>query len=291
MLEPDQLPTAAPISSDEASPLTVPQPPDAGYGYLLPGRRPAGVAMISIVLGLLAVIAAIVPQARAAVVPLCASLIPLFAVALAAAVPLAMIGKSAPSAGPLVSGWAVIIGGAACDIYATVTHSPDLAREANPVLRGLLDNGVSVGQVYLFGAVLQALFVALAMALWLAFLKHRHTLVATLPPCGSLLAYFKAGTGGRELSYRQWLCPLAYADLPWAYHLALWTGVAFVGVSAYRFYLALEWYGVAPLHPLWVRFLTPSVLFFATCWWYAAWLRSARSPEVDSSLPQLGEAR
>ena len=91
------------------------------------------------------------------------------------------------------------------------------------------------------------------------------------------MAYFKAGTGGGDLSYRQWLCPLAYADLPSAYHLAWWTAVAFVGTSVYRFYLALEWYGVAPLQPLWVRFVAPSILLVLTCWWYAAWLRSGRA--------------
>jgi hypothetical protein len=275
MTAPDRLSTTSPISDDQAPSGTTPRPPDVSYGYALPGRRLAQVAVTSIVLGFFALVAVFLPQARPAIIPLCASLVPLFAVALAAAVPLALTGKGTAPVVPLVAGWAVILGGAACDVSATVTHSPDLAREANPVLRGLLDNGVSLEQVYLFAAVLQVLFVGLAMVLWLGLLKHRHTLAGTMPPPGSLLAYFKAGTGGRELSYRQWLCPLAYADLPWAYHLAWWTAVALVGVSAYRFYLALEWYGVAPMHPLWVRFIVPSVLLLVTCWWYAAWLRRA----------------
>jgi hypothetical protein len=249
----------------------------------------AQVAVLSMAIVLIPIIAVFLPQARPAIVPLCVGLAPLFVVALAAAVRLAMAGREVAPAAPLVAGWAVILGGAGCDIFATVTHSPDLAREANPVLRGLLDNGVPLAQVYLFGALVQVLFIGLAMFLWLAFLKHRLTLAATMPPRGSLLAYLKAGTGGRELNYRQWLCPLSYSDLPWAYHLALGTGVMFVAASAYRFYVALEWYGVAPLSPLRVRLLAPAVVLLATCWWYAAWLRGAargctRSLESDRGL-------
>src|SRR5947199_376264 len=84
---------------------------------------------------------------------------------------------------------------------ATVTHSPTLRREANPVLRRLLNNGVALEWVFLFGGIMQILFVSLTMVLWLGLLKHRHTLAATMPPSGSLLEYFKAGTGGRKLSY------------------------------------------------------------------------------------------
>jgi hypothetical protein len=275
MTESNELPTTSSVS--ERPILSAPDTLAAGYGYALPGRRLALLAVTSIVLSILGIIAAILPQARPVVVPLCLSLIPLLAVALAAAVPFALMGKENAPAAPLLVGFAVILGGAACDIYATVIHSPDLVREANPILRGLLDNGVSLEQVYLFGGILQVLFVGLTMVLWLGFLKHRHMLVETMPPHGSLLEYFKAGTGGRELSYRQWLCPLAYSELPWVFHFALWTGVAFVGISVYRFYLALEWFGVAPLHPLWIRFVAPSLVLLATCWVYAVWLRGSKA--------------
>jgi hypothetical protein len=234
------------------------------------------VVVVCILLGVFSILAPLLPQAQAGVVTLGAGLVLLLAVALAAAVPLAAAGEDDPPVAALLAGWVVILGGAVCDIVATVVHSPDLAREANPMLRGLLDHGVALGQVYWFGAIIQVLFVGLAMTLWLGFLKHRQTLAATMPPRGSLLAYFKAGTGGRELSYRQWLCPLAYSELPWVYHYAMWAAVVFVGISVYRFYVALEWYGVAPLHSLGVRLIVPSVLLLVTCWWYAAWLRGAR---------------
>src|SRR5262245_16171430 len=124
-------------------------PPDVAYGDALPGRRWAQVTVAGVVLAIFGVFAAFLPQARPVVVPLCLSLIPLFAVALAASIPLAAAGDGDAPPGPLYAGWAVIVGGAFCDIFATLTHSPDLAHEANPVIRALLDNGVSVEQVYL----------------------------------------------------------------------------------------------------------------------------------------------
>jgi hypothetical protein len=281
MKEPDQLLTTSPVSPLEPSALA-PQSPNTLYGYTLPGRRWALVVVTSEVLIFLAVIAVFLPHPKPWMVPLCAIVIPLFATALAAAILLAAAGKDDALAVSRFAGWAVVLGGAACDIFATVSQSPDLAQEGNPFLRGLLDSGVPLELVFVYGAASQALFIALTMILWQGLLKHRHTLVSTMPPGGSLLAYLKAGTGGRELSYRQWCCPLAYADLPWAYHLALWTGVAFVGASVYRFYLALEWYRVAPLDPLWARFIAPSVVVLVMCWWYAAWLRSARAAQSSA---------
>jgi hypothetical protein len=277
MIDKDRIPTVEPIFDEEKAAPVDPPTDDPDYGYALPGRKLAVVTVTSIVLAVLAIVVVFLPQARGIVVPLCVSLVPLFAVALIAALPLAVMGEGDVPVLPLLAGWAATIGGAACDVYATLHHSPDLAREANPVIRGLLDNGLSLQQVYLFGAVLQGLFIGLTMVLWLGLLKHRHTLAATMPSRGSLLAYFKAGTGGRELNYRQWCCPLTYSELPWAYHFAWWTGVAFVGASVYRFYLALEWFQVVPTHPLWVRFIAPTVVLFLACLFYALWLRIARA--------------
>jgi len=282
MAEPDETPTAPLACEAEAPSLAAPQPVDTRYGYALPGRRWAQVAVSSIVFAIVAIIATMLPQVRPAIVSLCIILVPLLALALAAAVPLAAAGRDTAPARPLIAGWAAILGGSACDVYATMAQSPDLAREANPIMRGMLDNGVSLVQVYAIVAVMHVLWVGLAMVLWLGLLQHRHTLAGTMPPRGSLLAYFKAGIGGRELSYRQWLCPLRYGDLPWAYHMAWWIGVAFVATGAYRFYLALEWYGVAPIELLWVRLIAPSVILLVTCWWYASWLRGARARLSDA---------
>src|SRR5262249_30205720 len=153
---------------------------------MLPGRRLARVVVTSVVLAIVVMVAVFLPPARPVVVPLCSILIPLFAAALVAAVPLAAAGEDGAPAGAPPAGWAVVVGGAAADIFATLTHTPDLAWEANPVIRALLDNGVPLTRVYLFGAILQVLFVSLTMVLWLGLLKHRRTLVATMPPSGSL---------------------------------------------------------------------------------------------------------
>src|SRR5262249_43137565 len=142
MTEPDPLPTTLEVSSQEG--LTPAAPPPGGgsvYGYMLPGRRLARVVVTSVVLAIVVMVAVFLPPAGPVVVPLRSVLIPLFAAALVAAVPLAAAGKDGAPAGPLLAGWAVVVGGAAADIFATLTHTPDLAWEANPVIRALLDNG------------------------------------------------------------------------------------------------------------------------------------------------------
>jgi hypothetical protein len=58
--------------------------------------------------------------------------------------------------------------------------------------------------------------------------------------------------------------------------------MTFVGVSAYCLYLAMEWYRVVPMRPLWVRFIAPSVALLATCLAYANWLRAARRRPVPN---------
>jgi hypothetical protein len=277
MSEPEQLSTVPPVSEPEAPIQAVAHPIDVRVGEALPGRRLALVMVVSIVLCVVGTIGILLPQAQPIAIPLCLSLVPLFAVALAAAIPLAALGKDDVPGGAMLAGWAVILGGAACDIVATVTRSPDLSQEANPILRALLDNGVSLPLVYLYGALTQALFIGLATVLWFGLLTHRSTLIASMPPHGSLLAYLKAGTGGRHLTYRQWTFPLTYSELPCAYHLAWFGAVACVAMSAYRFYLALEWYEYAPRDTLWVRLIAPSVLLVVACVWYAAWLRAARA--------------
>src|SRR5205807_10560951 len=116
MIEPEQLPTTVPVSDDELPILVAPDPRDARYGYTLPGRRLAQVTVTSIVILFFGLIALFFPQAQKGVVPLCLSMVPLFAVALAAAVPLAAAGEEDAPAAPLLAGWAVILGGGACVI-------------------------------------------------------------------------------------------------------------------------------------------------------------------------------
>jgi hypothetical protein len=209
-------------------------------------------------------------------VPSCYAFAALGVVTLVAAIVLAARGPDPAPEGELLVGWGIILVGTGLDIFATVYHSPGLEREGNPVLRILLDSGHSLEWVYGYAAVLQLTWVGLAGALWLGLLRHQRPLVEAVPPGASLLAAFKAGTGGRDLTYRQWLLPVAYADLPRAYPLTLWCGAAFVAVSGYRVYLAAEWFRLAPTHSLQVRLVAPGLILLAATVAYAAWLRDAR---------------
>lgn len=277
MTDSDTFAAVVPVSETEVPTAPVAPSADSYDPYTLPGRRFAQVTAFCLVLNCFVVVALLLPQARPVVVPLCLSLVAIVGVALVSALGLTAAGASDVPLAPGLAGVLLILGGAACDIYATIRHSPDLRREANPVLRGLLDEGVSLAEVYGVGAIMQVGFVGLSLTLWLGLLRHRHTLAATMPAEGSLLTFFKAGTGGRELSYRQWCCPLSYSELPWAYQFCWWCGVAFLATGVYRFYLALEWYGVAPFEPMGVRLVAPTALLFLASAWYALWLRNARA--------------
>lgn len=153
MSGPDRMLTAFSVSDQEARSSSPSQTTD--YGYALPGRWLAQVTVICMVIVFLAIVTIFLAPARPWIVPICLSLIPLLALALLATVLLAEAGKEVAPLAPLLAGWAVVLGGAACDTFATVAQSPDRGHEANPVFRALLDNGVSLAQVFLFGGVLQ----------------------------------------------------------------------------------------------------------------------------------------
>ncbi len=143
---------------------------------------------------------------------------------------------------------AFILGGIAFDITATIIHSPDLAEESNPVARPLLDSGHSLTFVYAYGVLMQ-LLVALSMCiLWIAFMRHRWIVADTSYQHGqqSFLHFFKAATGGSRLSWRQWLLPLSYADLPSCYYVVWALAPLVLGAAAYRWFLGLAWFGIVP---------------------------------------------
>jgi hypothetical protein len=216
-----------------------------------------------------------VPQMRPLRVPTVYALVPVALALLGFACEFAARGRDKVHPVALVAGVLFLLSASAADIYATLTHSPDLKREANPVLRALLDSGHSLDFVYAYGVASQALWILVGVVLWVAFLRHRTDLVRHMPADGSLLAYLKAGTGGRDLTYRQWLCPFTWSELPRAVPFACWAAVAWIGIGLLRFYAAAEWY----------RFVQPTVtnrvvacsaFLVIVCAAYALWLRLAR---------------
>lgn len=217
----------------------------------------------------------VIPRLQPLIIYYALVVLPAIAVSFALALRFALKGKDEiPLLGVFV-GWLILLAGSAADISATLVHTPDLRYEANPLIEALVSSQFSLNLVFAYGAVTQILLVGIGMILWAAFLKHRTSLLRLMPPHGSLLQYLKAGTGARELSYRQWLCPLRWNELPWGYHYACWAGVCFIFLGMLRFYAAAEWYRLV-LPTLTNRLIAVSTLFLLFATGYAAWLRYAR---------------
>lgn len=166
--------------------------------------------------------------------------------ALVASYVLLRIGSGAPSTLPLFGGCLFILGGVVFDVAATAYFTPDLSLEQNVIARLLLDSGVGVSSVYLYGGILQLLLVACMCVLWIAFLRHRNTFVSSSFSLGSssFRAFLKATTGGGELTWRQWIFPLSWAEMPTVYHLVWLTAPLIMAGAAHRWHLGFQWVGV-----------------------------------------------
>jgi len=150
---------------------------------------------------------------------------------------------------PLICGCLFSIAGVALDAGATILNTPTLALEANVIARVLLDSDHSIGFVYMYGMVSQALYLILVCGLWAAFMRHRLTLIAsamcTNPKSG--LEFIKAATGGAHLSWRQYFLPLRLSELPKPYHSVLLIAGTLTGCMTFNWYLGLSWLGVLPV--------------------------------------------
>ena len=174
----------------------------------------------------------------------------------------------------LLPGLLFIMGGAVFDMVATVIHTPDLNLEQNPIARTLLDSGHSVPFVYSYALVCQSLCIGFIGILWAGLLRHRHSIRDSVSGHHSFVAFVKAANGGSNLSWRQFLMPMRVSELPHAYHVLWLTVVVLVAMSAYRWYLGLEWFGIHYGAGVWIA--TAAVLLGLTL--YLAWLWRANLP-------------
>lgn len=207
----------------------------------------------------------------------------LLACGLREAVRLLRLGTSAVPLGLAIFGVVYVVGGAAFDMLATALHSPELDREGNPVARAFLDSGYGVPFVYGFAIVAQALLAAFTSIVWIAFLRHREALVASLPRSGSVGAFLKAALFGPDWSAgrRGWSLPRRWSDLPSPYHLFWFWVVAFVAGSSERWYLGLEWFQLIHSRRWQViggTFVLSTVLYLGWLWSMA---RRARPSSCD----------
>jgi hypothetical protein len=169
-----------------------------------------------------------------------------FALAVCAGLALRMRRVGA-AATPAWAFWPVacfIAGGVGFDILATLMHTPDLSLEGNPFARLLLDSEHEVSFVYVYAGMCQSLIVVIEATLWGALLRHREALVASIGQPASFWRFLRAATGGAELTWRQWLLPLSWGDLPHAYHVLWVATVLLVASACERWYLGLEWFGI-----------------------------------------------
>lgn len=144
-------------------------------------------------------------------------------------------------------GFMFIVGGAILDMAVTVAHSPNLELEGNPYVRILLDSQHSLPFVYTHALFTQSLYITLFCGIWIGFLRHREIIVQTINVAAprSWIDFLKAATGGAHLSRRQWLFPIRPSESPLIYHYVWLIAIPVVfGISLFRWYAAMEWFGV-----------------------------------------------
>jgi len=148
-----------------------------------------------------------------------------------------------------IGGCLLIVGGVALDVIATIVYTPDLAREANPLARLLLDSGYSVRFVYGYGLCGQSLLSLVLCTLWLALLRHKDSIVDfPFDPQLSFGAYYRAVVAGKAVTVRQFYFPLRRSELKSPYRVLWLLVVGACGCSVpYRWYLGFEWIGIAPI--------------------------------------------
>jgi len=142
----------------------------------------------------------------------------------------------------------------AFDIGVTMVCSPDLAREGNPFLRVVRDQGLSMVAVYTYVLVIVVGSCAFLSLCWAAVCRHRGPWLrkAAVESSGSAIGFCKAAAGGGGLSWRQFLLPLHCSELPRAYGTALTSCascVVFLVLAHTR--AGLEWIGAIPHVRLW----------------------------------------
>ncbi len=146
---------------------------------------------------------------------------------------------------PFIAVAVSIIGGASFDMLITVTKSPTLDLEGNPIARSLLDSRYSIGFVYGYGLLAQTLLIILGCVMWASFLRHREVIVASAnSEAISYLDFFKASHGGEHLSWRQFTFPIKISELPKIYYMGWFFVIVWVGASQARWYMGLEWLNI-----------------------------------------------
>lgn len=143
---------------------------------------------------------------------------------------------------PLVVGATFVTGGVVLDGVATLSVTPTLVDEGNPVARALLAAELPVRLVVILGTVAEFLFASLVCILWAAFLRHRKTLVdsAWSRDPMSMSEFIADAVGAGDLLSRPHMLPHSVMDLPSSYHVVWFMTAGLVGSHLLRWYLGLS---------------------------------------------------
>jgi hypothetical protein len=115
---------------------------------------------------------------------------------------------------------AYLAGGIVCDVVVALAVYPAFQGRAifvrEAVANGLGDPAIALPLATGLALGVQALVQVTTGLLCTAFLAHRHALLeeAGRSAAGSRWQFLKAATGGARLTWRQWLVPLRWRDLP-----------------------------------------------------------------------------
>jgi len=134
----------------------------------------------------------------------------------------------------------LIAAGIWSDVLATVFNTPDLARECNPIVIFLRENGFSLWLQYLVGFTAQFLLTVISCAFWVAFVHHLSqykALIRAMRP-QSLLEFIWASFGGQT-----YFAKTEKLKVSRSYRLIWWLVLPRI-LPFDRFYLALEWMNI-----------------------------------------------
>jgi hypothetical protein len=199
------------------------------------------------------------------------------------------LARQGPGSAPPLAAWlgiAVIVGAGAFDMAATFVHTPDLSQESNPIARALLDSGHSVRFVLTYGLLAQGLYLSCASMLWVALLRHRPCLIGSVRGEPTFLRFLKAATGGAGLTWRQWMLPLRWSELPTAYHVLWLMAVVLWSGAVDRVFVGLEWFKLVP-RIRWQVVCVGEVVGIAV---YFTWLWRASREQPSCDTPRARDS-
>lgn len=168
-----------------------------------------------------------------------------------------------------VIGIVFIVGGTAFDMLATVLHSPTLESEGNAIARAFLEAAYPLWFLYGFSILAQALDSALLSLAWVAFLRHRRALIASIGHPKTLDELMNLAFGMQPRTFSSTGKPASWTQ-PRAYHILWFAIVLLVALQGYRWYLGLEWFDVVEgFRWLVVAIITlqASTVYFSWLWW------------------------